>query len=350
MLYDLEFDEAEEIFAGVVSAEKYKPIGYFYLAMVSWSRLSIGFWTREVLQEYLDRIDLTIAVARKRIENQEADSFDYFYLGGALGFKGRFELTRHNWFSSYMLAYEGIGALRKCAKMDPSNVDVLLGLGIYDYYTAKLSGVLKFLTYLLLHRGDREEGLRKLHTAADQALYSRSEAQSMLLHIYLFMEQEDFQKALPLARKLGNAYRNNPRYKFFEGVVHIRAGREEGYAEVLDFMLAKGAKQGTQRRAWAWISQALYLEASHHLFRSRPERARAALDRILEENDPADDPAMTAWSVLKMGMSYDLEGNREKAVAAYRQVLAMENGAGAQFLAEKCLVDPPTKGDPFFGF
>ncbi len=69
---------------------------------------------------------------------------------------------QQKWFSSYNLAYDSIQALRTCQKLDPDNKDVLLGLGIYDYYTAKLSGVLKFLTYLFLHRGDKEEGLRNL--------------------------------------------------------------------------------------------------------------------------------------------------------------------------------------------
>jgi tetratricopeptide (TPR) repeat protein len=350
LLYDLDFDEAERIFARLVSENPKNPVGYFYMAMVSWSRLSMGFWTSEVLKEYVDRIDLTISVAKKRIENLEADSFDYFYLGGALGFKGRFELMRHNWLSSYRLAYEAIAALRKCAKMDPSNVDVLLGLGIYDYYTAKLSGVLKFLTYLFLHKGNQEEGLRKLHKAADHALYSELEAKSMLLHIYLFLEEEDFYKALPFAEELASSFRNNPRYRFLEGVVHIRAGRDDRYAEVLALIWAESAKQKSKANAQMWAGQALYLEASYHLFRNRPQQARAKLDAILAQVDPTTDPAMAAWPLLKKGMSYDLEGHREKALQAYRQVLAMENGAGAQFLAEKCIHEAPGQGDPFLGF
>ena len=348
-LYDLDFGEAERIFAGLVSRNPQRPAGYFYMAMVSWSRLSIGFWTPEVLQEYLDRIDLTISIAKKRIENLEADSFDYFYLGGALGFKGRFELMRQNWLSSYRLAYDAIAALRKCVELDPSNMDVLLGLGIYDYYTARLSGVLKFLTYIFLHKGNREEGLRKLHQAADHALYSRVEAKSMLVYIYLFLE-EDFHKALPLVQDLAAAFQKDPRYKFFEGVVHIRAGQDERYAEVVDFIRAESKRQNSEAHTRFWACQALYLEASFHLFRNRPAQARAKLDAILARVDPASDPAMAAWPILKKAMSYDLEGNREKALQAYRQVLAMDNGAGAQFLAEKYIAEAPEKEDPFLGF
>jgi hypothetical protein len=350
LLYDLDFDEAERIFARLVAEKPQKPVGHFYMAMVSWSRLSFGFWTAEVLKEYVERIDLTISVAKNRVEKLEADSFDYFYLGGALGFKGRFELMRQKWFSSYLLAYEAIAALRKCAALDPANMDVLLGLGMYDYYTAKLSGVLKFLTYLFLHKGDKEEGLRKLHAAADHAVYSRIEAKSMLLHIYLFLEEDDFRKALPFAQELGSTFPNNPRHKYFEGIVYIRAGQEDRYAEIVDFIRAESAKQKSGVKAQMWSSQALYLEAGHHLFHNRPEQARAKLEAVLARADPGTDPAMAAWPLLKIGMSYDLEGSREKALQVYREVLSMENGAGAQFLAEKCIVEAPREGDPFLGF
>ena len=45
---------------------------------------------------------------------------------------------------------------------------------------------------------DEEKGLRKLHIAANEAIYSAIEAKNMLLHIYLFLEPGHFQ-APPLA-------------------------------------------------------------------------------------------------------------------------------------------------------
>ena len=87
--------------------------------------------------------------------------------------------------------------MKTSQKLDPQTKDVLLGLGIYDYYTAKLSGVLKFLTYLLLHRGDKDEGRRKLHVAANEAVYSGLEAKSMLIHIYLYLETGLLQSLAP---------------------------------------------------------------------------------------------------------------------------------------------------------
>jgi tetratricopeptide (TPR) repeat protein len=348
-LYDLEFNEAERHFSKVVSERPDHPAGYFYMAMVTWSRLSVGFWTAQNLAEYVERIDQTIAVARKRIEKNEKDSRSFFYLGGALGFKGRFELMRQNWFSSYNLAYDAIQALKTCQKLDPDNKDVLLGLGIYDYYTARLSGVLKFLTYLFLHKGNKDEGLRKLHTAANEAVYSGLEAKSMLVHIYLYLE-EDYSKALPLIQDLRTRFKKNMRYPFFEGLVYIRKGHDAKYREMVDVLRTEGGKKTARGHRLIWENQALYLEATYHLFRNQTQEARNKLDAILSQAEPDSDPDMIAWPLLKKGMSYDLEGKRDTALQLYHQVLKMENGAGAQFLAEKCIDEAPKKGDPFLGY
>ena len=66
--------------------------------------------------------------------------------------------------------------------------------------------------------------------------------------------------------------------------------------------------------------------------------------------DTATDPAMIAWPILKKGMAFDLEGKRDSALRLYRYVQDMENGAGAQFLAEKYTEDPVEKKDPFLGY
>jgi tetratricopeptide (TPR) repeat protein len=349
LLYQWDTDRAEDCFEEVVARRPKDPAGYFYMSMVSWSRLVIGFWSPEMVREYIDRIDRAIAVAKEQIEDGSPTAWTYFYLGGALGFKGRFHLMERKWLTSFFLAADAVEALKTCQRMDPLNKDVLLGLGIFDYYTAKMSGVLKFLTYLLLHRGDREEGLRKLHIAAREAIYSTWEAKSILLHIYLFLEA-DFSRALPLAGELANRFPSIPRYKYFEGLANLRIGMDSGYRGVVDSMRQVSLNPESSAEGVLWTRQALYLEAAHDLFEGLTEEARAKLDTLLSMADPVSDPAMVAWPILKRGMSYDLEGRREKALEHYTRVLEMENGAGAQFLAQKYRDNPVRSKDPFIGY
>ena len=349
LLYDCEFSEAETIFQRIITEFPHRPIGYFYLAMVTWSRLSSGFWSPEIVKEFKKRIDTTIGIANSRIENDIADSFDLFYLGGALGFKGRFELMKGKWISSFFSAANAVEALKTCFNMDPNNRDVLLGLGTFDYYTARLSGVLKFLSYLLLHKGNKDEGLRKLNVAAREAIYSATEAKSILLHIYLFPEK-DFLKALPLAEYLERRYDQNPRFKVLKGVSYIYLDMDLKYRNTVNDLRQRSLRASSSKMASLWQRRALYLESIYYLYHARYPEARSRLKMILEKTNPENDPEMIAWPIVKTGMSYDLEGNREEAIKCYRQVLKMENGSGAQFLAKKLLNKPPKAKDPMIGY
>ena len=348
LIYEREFDDAEDLFRKVIAKSQDKPAGYFYLAMVSWSRLASGFWSPVNVKEFKKRIDRAIEVAEARVDKDGADSYDFFYLGGALGFKGRFELMKGNWASSFFLARDAIAALKICSEMDPDNKDVLLGLGTFDYYTARLSGILKFLTYFLVHEGDIEKGLKKLTVASKEAAYSATEAKTVLLYIYLFGEQ-DFTKALDLSTELAERYRKNPRFQVLLGVSYIRLEMDPQYREMVSKLRLRST-EASIRVAPMWEKRALYLESIYDLFHGPYPEARSRLRKILDHKDPENDPTMIAWPLVKIGMSYELENNRDEAKKYYDQVLNMENASGAQFVAKKLLESPLKKGEPFIGY
>ena len=348
-LYNWEFNDAELIFKKYIENNPDEPLGYFYYAMVTWSRLVSGFWSPETVAEYERRVDQTVAIANRKIERGQANSFTYFYLGGALGFEGRLQLMEHKWFQSFNLAVNSIKALKKCQELDPTNKDVLLGLGIYDYYTARLSGVLKFLTYLFIRKGDAEEGIRKLNLAANEAIYASVEAKSVLLHIYLFMES-DYEKALPLALELAERFKNNPRQSYFLGLVYLKLDRKDDYLSVLQLMREQEERYKGSDNSLIWRHRVLYLESCDDILMKHYDRAREKLETILKEVDKTVDPSMAAFPLLKIGMIYDLEGKRDIAINYYDKIMLMYNGAGAQFLAERYIDDPPPQDDPFLGY
>jgi tetratricopeptide (TPR) repeat protein len=346
LIYNWQFDEAETLFRQMALQHPADPAGYFYLAMVTWSRMASGFWGPRTVNEYLARVDQTIRVARSRIKEGNPDAYDFVYLGGALGFKGRFELMRNEWLASFFLAREAIEALKACLEIDPKNKDVLLGLGIFDYYTARLSGVLKFLSYLLVHRGDENEGLRKLWGAAQEAKYSSTEAKSVLLHIYLFLEK-DYQKALGLANDLVGRFPLNPRNYLLRGVCYMMLGMDSDFFSELDALYQRSRQASSLLEAAIWGKRALYLETAYDLYHEQYLECRKKLKVILDQADPKNDPAMIAWPLLKIGTSFDLEGKRGKALRIYQDIRNMKNASGAQFLAQKFLDKPPKKTDPF---
>lgn len=105
-----------------------------------------------------------------------------------------------------------------------------------------------------------------------------------------------------------------------------------------------------KEEAFIWGSRGVYLEACNDLFHERAGEARSKLEAILPLANPAADPSMVAWPLVKLGMSYDIEMEREKALTYYDRVLELENGAGAQFMAERYKKKPAKPMDPFLGY
>ena len=125
---------------------------------------------------------------------------------------------------------------------------------------------------------------------------------------------------------------------------------DSGYHDTVNLLRQKSLQAATLNEACLWERRALYLETVYDLYHRQYRDARSKLEVILKRQDHINDPEMVAWPLLKIGMSYDLEGNREEAIKHYHRVLGMKNGSGAQFLAKKLLEDPPQKNDPFIGY
>jgi tetratricopeptide (TPR) repeat protein len=124
----------------------------------------------------------------------------------------------------------------------------------------------------------------------------------------------------------------------------------EEYEGVLNYLYNRGRTLRSPIQAVVWRNRGSYLEASCDLFQGRYDQARTLFEAIRERTDAREDPSMIAWPLLKLGMIHDLEGAREKALEYYRQVMDLENGAGAQFLAERYTRRPVTANDPFLGY
>jgi tetratricopeptide (TPR) repeat protein len=349
LLYNSAFDEAESLFQSLLVARQGHTGLRFYLAMVSWARLASGFWGQSNVDIFRQRIDLAIESGRESVDADPDDPVAHFFLGGALGFKGRFELMRERWFSSFLLASEAVEHLKTCLRLDPGNKEALLGLGIYEYYTSKMSGILRFLSYLLIRRGDKEAGLEKLHTAAAKAVYSASEAKSTLIHIYMFMERS-YERAVPIVSELVERYPETARYYYLKGVCHAAMGQEDALKDVFSAIEAKSLSAKDEVKALSWQRTGLYLRATKAMMEGRLDEAEKYLTSITVIADPKNDPAMVAWPLLKRAMIQDLRGEREEASSLYRRVMEMENGSGAQFLAKRYLKEALKKNDPFITY
>jgi len=325
-IYNFEFSAAESTFAEVIRTQPDHPAGYFFRAMIQWERIISNFDDESDDEKLYEMLEVVIEMCEQRLEKEPNDVTALFFKGGAVGFRGRLRANRGKWVGA---ANDGLVALplvRKAYELEPTNYDVLLGIGIYNYYASVIPDKYPIVKPVMVFfpGGDRAKGLEQLRQASQNAKYARVEATYFLMQNY-FMFEKDFPKALELARSLNRTYPNNPIFHRYFGRCLISTGAlgeaEMIFAEIYRRYSSKqtGYDRYDGREATYYLGRAEY----------QAGRLDAALKKLYECDDicrglDKEGPSgFMALANLMIGLIYDLQGRRTPAIGQYKKVLMM---------------------------
>ena len=131
-IYSIKLDEAEKTFGIVQNEFPNHPAGKFFDAMVVWWRILLDLKSEiydDLLEEKLeDVIDQCDDILDENPNNVDA----IFFKGGALGYRGRLESLRGDWFDAAADGKDALPLVFLAYDLDSTNTDVLLGFGIYN--------------------------------------------------------------------------------------------------------------------------------------------------------------------------------------------------------------------------
>ncbi len=342
-VYNLSFDSARVEFQIVANTYPNHPAGHFFIAMVEWWQIITDFEDRSRDKKFIRMLDHVISLCEKRLDEDENDITALFFKGGSLGFQGRLYGNREDWLRAANCGREALPIVLKAYKLAPNNNDILLGMGIYNYYAAVIPELYPWVKpiMLLFPKGNKIEGLRQLKIASNNARYANIEATYFLLQVYQNFENSH-QEALQLALKLHNMFPNNVIFHKYVGRCYVTLAKwneaHRIFSKILDNVKSKkiGYDLIAEREANYYIGQAemnlgTYENALQYLYRTDE------LCRILDTNEIS---GYMVYTNLKIGMIYDLQGNRDLAIMQYRKVLNMKNYQDSRKQAESYIKTP----------
>ncbi|MCS7176709.1 MAG: tetratricopeptide repeat protein [Candidatus Kapabacteria bacterium] len=341
-IYNMQFDTAEHYFRELIRRYPEHPAGYFMDAMVSWWKILTNRRSRAYDEEFLAKIQRVLDVCEPILERNPYDIVGLFFKGGALGYRGRFYAMRESWIRAANDGREGFEILTRVQRLAPTNYDVLLGTGVYNYYAVKLPEMYPILRPLLLFLppGDKELGIAQLRASARNARYAATEAKVVLLQI-LYDFEHNIPEALTVAEELFQQYPRNPYFHRYLGRCYVRMGyldkMEEVWREILRRSIEKwnGYEELTAREALYYVGLALmqrgqYEEALRYFYKCDE------MSRVLDE-----DPSGFMVKVnLKIGNIYDLQGKRDLALMQYRKVLSWRDVQNSHAEARRYMEKP----------
>ena len=345
LIYNLKFAEADAHFKAIVDAEPDNPVGYFFLAMVTWWRVLVDLDDRSHDEAFYQLLDRCIKVCDRRLKKDPEDFDAVLCKGGAIGFRGRLRGNRGQYVRAARDGLRGVRFLKHIRRLEPTNKDILFGQGIYDYFAdvvPKRFPVVRPILWLMPD-GDRQKGLEELEMVFSQGHYAQAEAGYFLAQIYHLFE-EDTHRALGYTQTLLQRYPDNALFASRTARLQIKRGQwRQGIALYRDYIRrARAGDTGFHRRGQV---EAHYYLGHFDFTRDRLLPALAAFTAADSLAAPFKEKRMRQYAALanlQAGKIHDLTGQRQKAIAAYKRVKKLPDVSKSHNRAKQYLKTPYT--------
>jgi tetratricopeptide (TPR) repeat protein len=342
-VYNLEFDQAEKEFRYIIATHPEHPAGYFFLAMIDWWKISLDFDDESLDDQFLAKLDVVIDKCDSLLDVGPDDITALFFKGGALGFRGRLRANRGSWIKAANDGRLALPIVRRAYAIAPDNDDILLGMGIYNYYAEAIPEQYPIVKPLMLFfpSGDKKKGIEQLTTAAAKAKYADVEADYFLLQLN-YTHERQYEKAMEIALKLFNRYPRNVVFHRYLGRCYVSLGKWESAHAVFRDILSRcdtsgkameGYTASTAREAVYYLgvyamNAGKFDEALRHFLRCDE------LSRSLDKNGES---GFMVMANLRIGFVYDIEMKRDLAIQQYNKVLSMKKFENSYDQAEEYL-------------
>jgi tetratricopeptide (TPR) repeat protein len=343
-IYSINFSEAEVTFRKLMADYPDHPSGRFFLAMIDWWRILLDLDVEAYDELFFQKIEDVIFNCEQILEKDPNNVDALFFKGGAIGFRGRLRAYRESWLKAADDGREALPIVEQASTLDPLNVDVQLGFGIYNYYADVIPDRYPLLKPLMIFfpDGNRQKGIEQLTNTALNGKYAKYEARYFLMTLYYSYENDPY-KAEEFANMLIDDFPNNPIFEKWKGRISIKRGDYYSGSKIFTSVMSKAEKnlpgyntQKTKREASYYIGVQYrnigQLDSAKYFFQMSAD--------ISKQIDTKEESGFWINAYLYLGMINDQLGNREKAVEYYEKLLEMREYLNSHELAEKYLKEP----------
>jgi tetratricopeptide (TPR) repeat protein len=340
-IYSIKFTEAEKTFQILQKEYPKHPAGKFFFAMIDWWRIILSEENEEQDERFYEKIEETVDFCDEILDKDPNNVDALFFKGGAIGFRGRLKVMRESWFSAADDGREALPLVESAGKLDPNNVDVKLGFGIYNYLAAVIPEKYPIVKPVMLFfpSGDKELGLKQLKEAANIGKYSKYEARYILVTFYYYFEN-DMSSAELYARLLVDSFPNNPVFERWRGRIAARKNEWTVADSVFKSVLKKSDKNLEGYNTPMVRREANYYVGTNLKNNKDYSGAFSYYKKCIEDSKKIDGDKASGFRInatLYSGTIMEGWGKYDEAKKYYNAVLNMREFNNSHTLAENYL-------------
>jgi tetratricopeptide (TPR) repeat protein len=343
-IYDMQFTSAESTFRTLIADYPNHPAGRFFLAMIDWWKIMVDPDVESYDDLFFQKLEDVIFQCDELLKQDPENVDALFFKGGAIGFRGRLRAFRESWIKAADDGREALPIVERASNLAPSNLDVQLGFGIYNYYASVIPNEFPLLKPLMIFfpKGDKQKGIEQLTNTAMNGKYARYEARYFLMTLYFTYENNPY-KAGEFGHLLVTDFPDNPVFERWMGRIAAKRGDYYTCASIFRNVLNKADKnyfgynnRKAKREAFYYVG--VQAKNEHKLDSAKTYFENCA--ELSRQVDKKEESGFLINSLLYMGMINDLWGNRDRAKELYTKLLDMKDFGNSHMLAKQYLEKP----------
>jgi len=185
---------------------------------------------------------VSIKLSKQKIKSNKRNGIAYFCLASAYGTRSVSYSKQGRWLEAFRDGTRIKSNFEKSLKYDPQFYDAYYGLGLYNYWVASKSKVMRMLFT------SKEKAIDQIKLAKTKGRFFKTTAVYGLSAIYY--NEGEFEKAIFLCDSLANDYPENPTLDYRRGCIYEKQYQWQQAKTHFESLLAKLSETQYQSHAY----------------------------------------------------------------------------------------------------
>lgn len=341
-IYNIKFTEAEKTFRSVMADYPQHPAGRFFLAMIDWWKILLDPDNESYDEIFFQKLEDVIYQCDQLLDKNPKDVDALFFKGGSIGFRGRLRAFRESWLKAADDGREALPIVEEAASLDPNNMDVQLGFGIYNYYAEVIPNENPLIKPLMIFfpDGDKEKGIQQLKNTAFNGKFAKYEARYFLMTLYYRFENNSFM-ADEYSKLLQDDFPDNPVFEKWRGRIAVRRGDYFLADSIFRSVLLKADMNYFGYNKPNSLREATYYVGNNLKNSGQLDSAKIYFERCISESKKIDEEGEESGfqvnAVLYLAQMAEALNNKDEAIRLYENLLEMRDYGRSHSSAENSL-------------
>lgn len=341
-IYNIKFTEAEKTFRSVMADYPEHPAGRFFLAMIDWWKILLDPDNESYDEIFFQKLEDVIYQCDQLLDKNPKDVDALFFKGGSIGFRGRLRAFRESWLKAADDGREALPIVEEAASLDPNNMDVQLGFGIYNYYAEVIPNENPLIKPLMIFfpDGDKEKGIKQLKNTAFNGKFAKYEARYFLMTLY-YRYENNATIADDYAKLLLDDFPDNPVFEKWRGRIAVRRGDYFLADSVFRNILLKADKNYFGYNRPNSLREAAYYVGNNLNNNGQLDSAKIYFDKCITESKKIDkegeESGFQVNAILYLARMAETLNKKDEAIKYYEELLNIRDYGNSHSIAENSL-------------